>query len=305
MTNIDLSIVVLNFNSSSYLLRCLNSIKKSYLPNLTIEVIVVDNNSSDGSQKILKKTKISELKFKYILNPDNYGFSKGNNIGVKGASGKYVLFLNPDNYVKKDTLKTIYKFMENNSTVGVCCPRLDLPDGTLTSASHRGFPTPWNSFTYFSGLQKLFPRSKLFSGYTKGWLLDSNKPHEVDAISGGFFFVRRAAAEQVGWWDEDYFLYGEDIDFCYRLKEKGWKVMFLPKVSVLHYHGISSGIKKHSSNLSLASEKTRLRALKASTEAMKIFYKKHYQKKYPYLLNVGVLFGVDILNFLRKRKGLI
>jgi len=86
MTNIDLSIVVLNFNSSSYLLRCLNSIKKSYLPNLTIEVIVVDNNSSDGSQKILKKTKISELKFKYILNPDNYGFSKGNNIGVKGRN---------------------------------------------------------------------------------------------------------------------------------------------------------------------------------------------------------------------------
>ncbi len=301
----NLSIVILNFNSKSYLFKCLDSIKKSNLANLNIEIVVVDNNSYDGSQELLNKAKLPGLNFKFVANKQNLGFSKGNNVGIKETSGKYVLFLNPDTFIQKHTLKTIYKFMENNPAVGVCCPRLDLPDGTLTSASHRGFPTPWNSFTYFSGLQKLFPRSKLFSGYTKGWLLDSDKPHEVDAISGGFFFVRRAAAEQVGWWDEDYFLYGEDIDFCYRLKEKGWKVMFLPEISVLHYHGISSGIKKHSSNLSLASEKTRLRALKASTEAMKIFYKKHYQKKYPYLFNLGVLFGVDVLNFLRKRKGLI
>lgn len=305
MTKSNLSIVILNFNSKNYLFKCLESIVKSDLTDLSVEIVVVDNHSSDGSQELLNKTKLNDIKFKFIANTENLGFSKGNNIGVRETSAKYVLFLNPDTYVQKDTLGSIYKFMENNPAVGVCCPRLDLPDGTLTSASHRGFPTPWNSFTYFSGLQKLFPRNKMFSGYTKGWLLDSNKPHEVDAISGGFFFVRRKAAEQVGWWDEDYFLYGEDIDFCYRLKENGWKVMFLPEISVLHYHGISSGIKKHSINLSLADEKTRSRALKASTEAMKIFYKKHYQNKYPRLLSLGILFGIDVLNFLRRRKGSI
>jgi GT2 family glycosyltransferase len=297
----DLSIIILNYNAKDYVKKCIESVLSSDLKNIKNEIIVIDNNSTDGSKDDLSKLQ-KKLKFQLILNKDNSGFSKGNNIGAKKSQGKYILFLNPDTFVSKNSLKEIYSFMEDNPEVGVSCPRLDLPDGTLTSASHRGFPTPWNALSHFSGLSTLFPTSKYFSGYTKGWLLEDKKPHEVDAISGGFFFVRRKAAEEVGWWDEDYFMYGEDIDFCYMLKQKGWKVMFLPQISVLHYHGVSSGIKTHSKEISTADRETRLRAAKASSEAMKIFYSKHYKDKYPKMLNWMVLAGISALQSYRLAK---
>jgi GT2 family glycosyltransferase len=297
----DLSIVILNYNAGDFLKRCVESVLNSDLKGINFELIIVDNASNDGSDEVLKSfSKIKNVKI--LLNDKNLGFSRGNNIGVKKTSGKYVLFLNPDTFVQKDSLKIIYMFMEESSNVGVCCPRLDLPDGTLTSASHRGFPTPWNAITHFSGLSKLFPQSKLFAGYTMGWKLNNKDPHEVDAISGGFFFVRRKAADDVGWWDEDYFMYGEDIDFCYKLKMKGWKVMFLPQISVLHYHGVSSGIKTHSEDISTANRATKLRAAKASAEAMKIFYQKHYKDKYPNFINWIVLKGIDLLQARRLAK---
>lgn len=299
VNKVELSIVVLNFNANGFVKRCVESVLKSDLKGINCEIVLVDNNSYDGSQKQLisfSKNKTIEV----VLNSKNYGFSKGNNIGAKKTQGKYVLFLNPDTFVKKDTLKNVYWFMERNQDVGVSCPRLDLPDGTLTSASHRGFPTPWNALTYFTGLTRVFPKSEMFAGYTKGWLLDNKNPHEVDSISGGFFFVRRKAAEEVGWWDEDYFLYGEDIDFCFKLKQRGWKVMFLPNLSVLHYHGVSSGIKGHSRSLSSADKETRIRAAKASTAAMRIFYEKHYKDKYPPVVTWLVLNAIRVLSLQRK-----
>lgn len=296
---IDLSIVILNFNAKGFVKRCVESVLNSDFGSMSWEIILVDNNSHDDSQAELKKFS-QDKRVQIIFNAENYGFSKGNNIGVKRSRGRYVLFLNPDTFVQKGTLKQVYRFMESYRDVGVCCPRLDLPDGTLTSASHRGFPTPWNALTHFTGLSRAFPTSHLFAGYTKGWLLDDNKPHEVDAISGGFFFVRRQAAQEVGWWDEDYFLYGEDIDFCYRLKQKGWKVVFLPQISVLHYHGVSSGIKVHSRAISTADRETKLKAAKASADAMRIFYAKHYKEKYPAPLTWFVLNAIRVLGAVRQ-----
>lgn len=298
----DLSIVILNYNACQYLKRCVESIINSDLHGIKFEIILVDNASTDDSKDVIKELKKENKNIEFHFNKENLGFSRGNNSAVSKTSGKYVLFLNPDTFVENNALKQIYDYMEDNSKVGVCCPRLDLPDGTLTSASHRGFPTPWNAITHFSGLRRLFPYSKIFAGYTMGWKLKSNKPHEVDAISGGFFFVRRSAAEEVGWWDEDYFMYGEDIDFCYRLKQKGWKVMFLPQISVLHYHGVSSGIKEHSESISTANRATRLRAARASADAMRIFYNKHYVNKYPALVNWFVLKGIDLLQKRRLSK---
>ncbi|MDO8503186.1 MAG: glycosyltransferase family 2 protein [bacterium] len=230
------------------------------------------------------------------------GFGAGNNVGVKKAEGKYVLFLNPDTVLPKNALRVMYEFMERHKNVGAASPRLELASGKLDEASHRGFPTPWNAFCHFSGLRKLFPTSRIFAGYTMGWRLDKKKPHEVDSVSGAFFFVRRVAGEEVSWWDEDYFWYGDELDFCYRLKEKRWKIMFVPQITVLHYRGVASGIKGHSRAISTATQETRVRAAYASTEAMRIFYKKHYMNKYPRAVTWLTLLATNLLSTIRQTR---
>jgi GT2 family glycosyltransferase len=126
--------------------------------------------------------------------------------------------------------------------------------------------------------------------------------HEVDAITGAFFFTRKSVFEKVGYFDEDYFMYAEDIDLCYRIKKAGYKIMYIPKVSVLHSKGVSSGLKKHSQNISQANLETRKRSLNYFYKTMKIFYKKHYEKSYPFFINWLVYLGINLRWFLAKRK---
>lgn len=311
MVKVDLSIIILNYNTRDFLQGSLQSIEEADLVGIGIEIIIVDNASTDGSLEAIGSFQFPIPNLQLIKNKENLGFSRGNNVGVRYARGRYVLFLNPDTVVSKDSLKVAYEYMEEHPDVGVCGVRLELADGTLDDACHRGFPTPWNSLTHFLGLDEAFPKSRIFSRYTLGWLIDSKEPHEVDSISGAFFFLRRKAAEQVaclparqGWWDEDFFWYGEDLDFCYRLKEKslsagrqGWKVVFLPWVKVLHFRGVASGIKGHSKEISTATFETKIKSAKASVEAMRIFYKKHYLDKYPLFVNWLVLLA---MNFLEK-----
>lgn len=287
---VDISIIILNYNAGDFLLKCIQSIEQADLCGLKIEVIVVDNNSSDGS---LEQLKTKDLRL--VKNKKNIGFSAGNNVGVREASGKYVLFLNPDTVLSKNSLRETFDFMEENKSAGACSAYIRLSNGEIDESSHRGFPTPWNAFTHFSGLEKVFPKSRLFSGYTMGWLRGNKKIHEVESINGAYFFIRREAGEEVSWWDEDFFWYGDDLDFCYRLKKKGWRIFFLPHVNVIHYKGVTSGIKKHSQKISTASRETRIRSTKASVEAMKIFYKKHYLDKYPRFITAIVFLGMGIL----------
>ena len=264
------------------------------------EIIVVDNNSRDDSVEMLEnlKFKIENLKLKIIVNNNNTGFAKANNQGIKIAEGKYVLFLNPDTIVFPETLPFMLEFMKKNPAVGVATCRVELVDGKLDEACHRGFPTPWNAFCHFSGLEKLFPHSRLFAGYYLGYL-DLNTTHEIDSCVGAFMLVPRLVGEKIGWWDEDYFWYGEDIDFCYRVKKAGFKVMFVPKVKIIHYKGASSGIKKTKSK---ADFKTREKAMLASTQAMRIFYQKHYRGKYPKPVEKLVFGGINLLEKARVRK---
>jgi GT2 family glycosyltransferase len=226
-----------------------------------------------------------------IANKENLGFSKANNLGIKKAGGRYVLFLNADTVVYPNTLEYMLEFMDAHDKAGAATCKLVLPNGKIDDASHRGFPTPWNSFSHFSALAKIFPKSRIFGGYNLGYL-DFSKTHEIDALAGAFMLVRRQAGEKVGWWDEDYFFYGEDLDFCYLLKEKGWKVYYVPEVSILHYKGVSGGIKKHSKHLATADSKTRKNATYQRFRAMKLFYKKHYEKKYPWLVTRLVYTGI-------------
>lgn len=296
MTKADLSIIIVGYNTKTVLSDCLRSIQKSKKDGCDWEVIVVDNASSDDSVKMLKNH-FSWVKV--IANKKNLGFAKANNIGVKEAKGRRVLFLNPDTILEDNVLSGTLKYMDEHQDVAVVSPKVLLASGRLDEASHRGFPTPWNAFCHFSGLRGLFPKSQLFAGYTIGWQLDSESPHEVDSVVGAFYLVRREAGEQIGWWDEDYFWYGDELDFSYRLKQIGWKIIFLPYFKMLHLKGVSSGIKGHSKTISTASRQTRLRAAKASTEAMKIFYRKHYRTKYPALVRWLVFFGIDSLQLLR------
>lgn len=288
---IDLSIVIVSFNGKEFLKNCLTSILQSMEGKLMYEIVVVDNNSSDGSSEMVKK---EFPQIKLIANRENPGFSKANNQGIKiSKESKYVLFLNPDTVVQNQTIEQMLKFMETHKDAGAATCKLVMLNGQIDDASHRGFPTPWNAFSHFSGLEKLFPKSKLFAGYSLGWR-DLSKTHEIDALAGAFMLVRRKAGEKAKWWDEDYFFYGEDIDFCYMLKQLGWKIYYVPNVFVTHYKGVSGGIKSISKDITTASEETKRRATKWRFNAMRIFYNKHYKQKYPRIVNSLVSIGISI-----------
>jgi len=316
-----LSIIILHYKSEQFLLSLLKSLlifsPKSIKLRAKIakaEVIVVDNASPvpirqrigkffwrNGARR-RRRGKLSWLQInghgvavKYLQSLSNRGFAAGNNLGLKLAEGRYILFLNPDTIVPAKTLLESLEYLKKHSKVGAVSPRLELADGTLDEACHRGFPTPWRSLCHFSGLEKIFPRWRLFSGYHLGWRLSKHWPHPVEAVSGAFLMVKREAGESIGWWDEDYFFYGEDIEFCFRLWKKGWQIYYLPNIKMRHYRGVSSGIKKHSLGMSKADLKTRLQAAKSSVEAMRIFYRKHYLCKYPWPVNKLVYFALWIL----------
>lgn len=288
----DLSIVIVNYNSKDFVLRCIKSIKDNYsnkLKNNEYEIIVVDNASSDNSKQVLEK----EKGIVFIYNSKNLGFSKANNVGIKKTSGRYVLFLNPDTIVYKETLTKMIDFMDKHQEAGASTCKVVTGNGEIDDATHRGFPTPWNSLMFFTGLSKIFPKSKIFNGYHMGWL-DMEKTHEIDALVGAFMLVRRTAGEDVNWWDEDYFFYGEDIDFCYMLKQKGWKIYYVTDVSIFHHKGVSGGIKKVSQNLTTANKETKLMVTKWRYKAMEIFYDKHYKDKYPFFITYPVRLAIKI-----------
>jgi len=294
---IDLSIIIVSYNTSDFLKGCLGSIKATS-KGFTYEIIVVDNASSDNSLEMLK------MEFPEVIlikNQENIGFSKANNMGVGKSKGRYVLFLNPDTVVYKESLLDMIKFMDRHKEAGAATCKLLMQDGILDDASHRGFPNPWNSFSYFLGLSKLFPKSKLFGGYNLGFL-DLSNTHEIDACAGAFIIVRRLAGEQIEWWDEDYFFYGEDLEFCFRLKEIGWKIYFVPSVSALHYKGVSGGIKENSKKITTASVETKKRSTDWRFNAMKIFYRKHYQNKYPFILNRLIILGINLKHWISLRS---
>jgi len=185
---IDLSIVIVSYNTKDFLQKCIESIKET-AKDFTYEIIVVDNASGDGSSEMIKQ-KFKEVAL--IENKANVGFSKANNIGIKKTNGRYILFLNADTVIYKNTLKTMLDFMDDTKDAGAATCKLILSTGKIDDASHRGFPTPWNSLAHFSGLSKIFPKTKFFGGYNLEFM-DLDKTHEVDALAGAFMFVKREA----------------------------------------------------------------------------------------------------------------
>lgn len=294
--NPELSIIILNYNVKDLLLNCLDSIYANKGKLDRWQVIVVDNASSDGSVEAVKD-KFPQVEV--IENKANIGFAAGNNVGVKKAKSPVILFLNPDTVIKGPAIQKCLEVLLSDPDIGAVGCKVELPDGRMDYSCHRGFPTLWNSFAYFSGLAKKFPHSPLLAGYTASYL-DITKPHEVDCISGTFLMVRKTAGEQIGFWDEDYFFNGEDIEFCYSLKEKGWKIYFYPDAKIIHYKGSSSGLWQTA--LTKPERSTKLIAATHAASAMRIFYRKHHYKTYPPLFRDFVLMGIKALEHYRKFK---
>jgi GT2 family glycosyltransferase len=302
---VDLSVVVVTFNGRDIALETLGYYRSAFAadPSHHYQLIVVDNASQDGVADAVSGAYPEAL---LIRNAENRGFSAANNIGFASSTGRYVLFSNPDIEVSSETLPALMQLMDGNPQVGACTPFLRLvKTGEIDWGAHRGFPTPWAALTYFSGLDRLFRWSRRLSRvFGRYHLLDRDltTPHQVDAIRGGFFFVRRDVFEEAGGWDEGYFMFGEDLDLSYQIKRLGYEIMFYPQAEALHYHGVTHGLKAHSKDLAPVDLAERDRTYDAFYSAMKIFYEKNYQTEYNDITRRLVLAGIDVKKMLGMRS---
>ncbi|WP_405267471.1 glycosyltransferase family 2 protein [Methanobrevibacter sp.] len=274
----DLSIVIVNYQTFELTKNTINSIF-GYEHPFSYEVLVVDNASSDDS--LAKLQEYFNDKVKFIASAENNGFAAGNNQALRIAEGEYVLLLNSDTIVWENTLEDIYSYMEKHRDVGACGCRVLLENGDLDKACKRSFPNVKNSFF------RLFhiPTKSKDNDYNLDNLTD-DEIYEIDCLTGAFMFMRAEALDQVGFLDETFFMYGEDIDLCYRIKEGGWKIVYYGKSKITHLKGASS--KKQKSKL-----------IYEFYRAMYIYYKKHHADENSIIVNVVVYIGIAFLCILK------
>ena len=272
-----LSIIISSYNTSQLLQQTINSIPQ----NKDWEIIVVDNNSIDDSVQCVK-TQYPHIK--RISNTENKGFATANNQGIKIAKGEYVLLLNSDTKIVSDAISKLIEYIDAHPKVGAITPKIVFTNGTLDPACHRGMPTPWRSLCYYSGLEKIFPQSKLVGGYHQAYL-GYNKIHTIETTSATAMIVRKKTIDEIGLLDEQFFLYGEDLDWCKRITDAGWKIVYLPTAKVIH-HKRQSGKKNQSKS-------TKVFAQNHFYDTMKQFYEKHYSHTYPKWLRQLVYLGID------------
>jgi GT2 family glycosyltransferase/lipopolysaccharide/colanic/teichoic acid biosynthesis glycosyltransferase len=262
-------------------MHTLESIQRA-VATISHEIFVVDNASVDGSVEMVKN-RFPEVKL--IENHINKGFAAANNQAMKESSGKYIVLINPDTVVQEDTFSRLLEFMEENTNAGACTCKILNPDGSFSVDSRHSIPTPMTAFWKQIGFHRLFPKSKTFARYNLTYL-DENEIYPVDAISGSFMFIRRLTFEEVGYLDEDYFMYCEDVDYCYRITRSGWKIYYAPVSDIIHYKGEST-------------KKNNLDYVLNFNKSLYLFYKKHFQKKYfaifAWIILIGIFFrGVFI-----------
>jgi GT2 family glycosyltransferase len=309
---LDLAIISVNFNTRDYLRNCLTSIYRS-LGDFAFEVCVVDNASSDGSAEMVR----AEFpQARLIQSPTNGGFAYANNLGLRAYGfgpvveavqaavmpvypaasenwpvvPRYALLLNPDTLLPSEGLATMLRFMDEHPEAGVAGPKLVLENGSLDLACRRSFPTPQIALYRMVGLSRLFPGHPRFGRYNLTYL-DPDQLAEVDSVVGAFMLVRREAIQQVGLLDEDFFMYGEDLDWAFRITQAGWKVYYNPAVSVVHVKRAAS---RHSR-----------RAGREFYRAMRIFYDKHYACTTPLWLHWLVLTGINLRAGLLRAQQLL
>ncbi len=294
----DLSVIVVSYNTRQLLDDCLRSLYAADAPPGGMEVIVVDNASVDGSMDMVRQ---KHPRARLIASPDNRGYSAANNLGSAAAQGEYLLFLNSDTVVSARALIEPLAYMRAHPPTGALTVRLVYPTGERDPDNHRGFPTPWNAFCHFTLLSRLFPHSPRFNGYFRAYE-DFSQIHPVPVIAGSYMMMPRALDRQLGGWDETYFFYGEDIDYCYRIHEAGRQIIYYPLVEVLHYKGASSGLRKESAEIARPPKETRVKVARESVRAMRVFYRKFYSDKYPGIVTAFVLAGIQARGWVRILK---
>ena len=269
-----ISIIIVNYNVEYFLEQCLNSVFKA-TKNIDAEIFVVDNNSIDGSVEMVKEKFPQAILFD---NKENLGFSKANNQAMRVSNGEYVLLLNPDTVVEEDTFEKVINFMDQHQDAGGLGVKMIDGKGEFLPESKRGLPTPAVAFYKIFGLSSLFPKSKKFGQYHLGYL-DKEETHTIDVLSGAFMLMRKTALDKVGLLDEDFFMYGEDIDLSYRIQKGGFKNYYFPDTRIIHYKGEST--KKSSVNYVFV-----------FYNAMIIFAKKHFSQKnaktFSFLINLAI-----------------
>ena len=270
-----LSIVIVSYNVQHFLEQCLTAVTKA-VSNIPAEIFVVDNNSSDESINMITK----KFPFvKLIHNKENVGFSKANNQAIQQSKGEYVLLLNPDTVVEEDTFEKCIAFMDTHKNAGGLGIKMIDGNGNFLPESKRGLPTPAVSFYKIFGLSSLFPTSKRFAKYHLKYLGEDDT-NEIEVLSGAYMWMRKSVLDKIGYLDEDFFMYGEDIDLSYRITQAGYKNYYFPEAKIIHYKGEST-------------KKRDINYVFVFYSAMIIFSKKHFAKNaqlFSFLINIAIYF---------------
>lgn len=266
------SVIIVSYKVRYYIEQCLNSVLRS-VPDA--EIFVVDNDSADGSVEFLRK-RFPQVEV--IDNGCNAGFGKANNIALAKATGRYVLFLNPDTVVAERTIPGCIEYMDAHPDTGAVGVRMQYGDGHFALESRRSLPTPSVAFWHMTGIGRLFSHSRVFAKYHLSYL-DRDRECRIDVVSGAYMFIRKEALDKIGGFDEAFFMYGEDIDLSYRILQQGYKNCYLP-LPIVHYKGESTN-------------KTSYRYAKVFYDAMNIFFDKHF-KRYSRLFAVLVKMVVGV-----------
>ncbi len=290
----DISVIVISYNTKSITKRCLELVNKRLEDeSMDYELIVVDNNSSDSSKRMLASLQNKMKRLHLILSKKNLGYAKANNLAFRRVNSRYTLLLNSDVLLTKEiNFRKLLSFLDSHPKIGGLTVKVLLEDNRIDWASHRGFPTPWNSFCYFTGLESLFKHLPFFKRLFCGYHLlykPMNKIHRIQAASGAFLLLRSSVLQKLKGFDESFFMYGEDLDLAFRMHKFNFELVYYPFFSVLHL--------KYKSGLKADNLSTRKKIKNYFYDAMKIFYQKHYTRLYPSWFNKLILFFIEL-----KRK---
>jgi hypothetical protein len=264
--SVRLSVIIVNYNVREFLHHALTSVRKA-MKGIRGEILVVDNASDDGSVEMIR-TRFPDVQL--IVNKSNVGFAAANNIALRRARGEVLLLLNPDTVVQEDSMKVMLRFFDENPDAGIAGCKILNPDGSLQLPCRRSFPTAWVAFTKVSGLSSVFPGSRLFGKYNLTYL-SPEETYEVDAVSGSFMMIRRDAYKDIGGLDEAFFMYGEDLDWCYRIQQAGWKNYYVHSTQIIYYKGEST-------------RRSNIDEIKTFYDAMHLFVQKHLRGSKPMTL---------------------
>lgn len=274
-----LSVIIVNYNVKYFLEQCLCSVQKA-ITSIDAEIIVIDNHSSDGSLEYLPPLFPSVI---FLVNNKNIGFSKANNIALRHAKGDFILFLNPDTIVNENCFTHCISFLNTAANKGAAGIRMIDGSGKFLPESKRSFPSPISSFYKLIGLASIFPGSKYFNHYALG-NLDNNKTHEIDVLAGAFMIIKKEVMGKINGFDENFFMYGEDIDLSYRIKHAGYKIFYLGETTIIHFKGESA-------------KKQNINYVRMFYTAMNIFVSKHYSRVTSFFFSLFIWLAIAIRTF--------